>query len=124
MRASPAFLAVGFAGASFLIPRIAPSMFRVGLYGEDINKRSPTTAGPLIPEALGLPTGCVYLICLVCVPLLQLSLHLGKVSLAEHNAALSSVCTMLLLGFVDDVLDLPWRVKLGKRFALLHFHAH
>ncbi|GKV47527.1 hypothetical protein SLEP1_g54425 [Rubroshorea leprosula] len=32
--------------------------------------------------------------------------------LVECNAALASICFMILLGFVDDVLDVPWRVKL------------
>ncbi|TXG54106.1 hypothetical protein EZV62_019362 [Acer yangbiense] len=32
--------------------------------------------------------------------------------LVEYNAALASICLMTLLGFVDDVLDVPWRVKL------------
>lgn len=30
--------------------------------------------------------------------------------LVEYNAALASVCFMVLLGFIDDVLDVPWRV--------------
>ncbi|KAK3273645.1 hypothetical protein CYMTET_18123, partial [Cymbomonas tetramitiformis] len=30
----------------------------------------------------------------------------------EYNAALSSINFMLFLGFVDDVLDIPWRYKL------------
>ena len=30
--------------------------------------------------------------------------------LVEYNAALASVCFMILLGFIDDVLDIPWRV--------------
>ncbi|KAI7998388.1 Chromodomain-helicase-DNA-binding protein 3 [Camellia lanceoleosa] len=36
--------------------------------------------------------------------------------LVEYNTALASICFMILLGFVDDVLDVPWRVvnaKLG-----------
>ncbi|KAI8014495.1 Villin-4 [Camellia lanceoleosa] len=32
--------------------------------------------------------------------------------LVEYNVALASICFMILLGFVDDVLDVPWRVKL------------
>lgn len=32
--------------------------------------------------------------------------------LVNYNAALAAICFMLLLGFVDDVLDIPWRVKL------------
>jgi len=30
--------------------------------------------------------------------------------LVEYNAALASICFMTLLGFIDDVLDVPWRV--------------
>ncbi len=30
--------------------------------------------------------------------------------LTEYNAALACICFMLFLGFVDDVLDIPWRV--------------
>jgi len=32
--------------------------------------------------------------------------------LVEYNAALATICFMLFLGFVDDVLDIPWRAKL------------
>lgn len=39
----------------------------------------------------------------VCYALLQLG---------EYNAALISICFMVLLGFADDVMDLPWRYKL------------
>ncbi|KAI7994589.1 DEAD-box ATP-dependent RNA helicase 38 [Camellia lanceoleosa] len=35
-----------------------------------------------------------------------------EIWLVEYNAALASICFMILLGFVDDVLDVPWRVKL------------
>lgn len=30
----------------------------------------------------------------------------------EYNAALHSIGFMIFLGFVDDVVDLPWRYKL------------
>jgi UDP-N-acetylglucosamine--dolichyl-phosphate N-acetylglucosaminephosphotransferase len=32
--------------------------------------------------------------------------------LVDFNAALATICFMLFLGFADDVLDIPWRVKL------------
>ena len=35
----------------------------------------------------------------------------------EYNAALLCVCFMLLLGFVDDMLDIPWRYKLALPFV-------
>jgi hypothetical protein len=37
--------------------------------------------------------------------------------LVEYNAALASVCFMILLGFVDDVLDVPWRVYVACRLS-------
>lgn len=33
--------------------------------------------------------------------------------LVDYNAALATICFMLFLGFADDVLDIPWRVKLA-----------
>jgi len=32
--------------------------------------------------------------------------------LVEYNAALLSICLVVLLGFADDVLDIKWRYKL------------
>ena len=32
--------------------------------------------------------------------------------MVDYNAALATICFMLFLGFADDVLDIPWRVKL------------
>lgn len=32
--------------------------------------------------------------------------------LVEYNAALLSICLVVLLGFIDDVVDLRWRHKL------------
>jgi UDP-N-acetylglucosamine--dolichyl-phosphate N-acetylglucosaminephosphotransferase len=34
------------------------------------------------------------------------------VKLVEYNAGLLSICMVVLLGFVDDVIDLKWRHKL------------
>ena len=38
--------------------------------------------------------------------------------LVEYNAALASICFMTLLGFVDDVLDVPWRVWVSSHLCL------
>ena len=40
------------------------------------------------------------------------SLAHTQARLVEYNAGFVSICFMILLGFADDVLDLPWRVKL------------
>jgi UDP-N-acetylglucosamine--dolichyl-phosphate N-acetylglucosaminephosphotransferase len=33
-----------------------------------------------------------------------------------YNASVSAICFMLFLGFMDDVFDLRWRVKIGFSF--------
>ena len=36
----------------------------------------------------------------------------AKYNLMEYDAALLSICLTILLGFIDDVIDLRWRDKL------------
>ena len=95
-----------------------------GLSGIDLNKAPPKSdvAPIVIPEALGLTVGCVFLLCVVSFQLLYThTLHghwhrLGATFdaswLVEYNGGLASICFMIMLGFADDVLDIPWRVKL------------
>ena len=62
------------------------------------------------PEALGIVTGTVFLVCLIfCLVGYAQS---NPTKLLDVNAALLSICFMLFLGFTDDVLDWPWRYKL------------
>ena len=71
-----------------------------------------------IPEAAGLAPGAVFLCCLAVFQ----HLHASGAATGgqgpddawhvDYNAALASCAFMLLLGFADDVLDIPWRVKL------------
>lgn len=42
----------------------------------------------------------------------QLLLDITKEKLVEYNAALLSICMVVLLGFIDDVVDLRWKYKL------------
>ncbi|KAF9588580.1 hypothetical protein IFM89_013432 [Coptis chinensis] len=63
------------------------------------------------PESLGIVIGIVFF--LVLAILFQCFNFISDSNwLVEYNAALASICFMILLGFVDDVLDIPWRVKL------------
>ncbi|KAH7302125.1 hypothetical protein KP509_23G057600 [Ceratopteris richardii] len=59
---------------------------------------------------MGLVSGIVYLV----VMFLFQHFYFTPDSewLVEYNAALASICFMILLGFMDDVLDIPWRIKL------------
>jgi UDP-N-acetylglucosamine--dolichyl-phosphate N-acetylglucosaminephosphotransferase len=41
----------------------------------------------------------------------QVSLGFTQERLIEYNAGLLAICMVVLLGFVDDVIDLKWRHK-------------
>lgn len=87
---------------------------KANLYGIDMSKSRKEK----IPEALGVVTGCVFLITLfifIPVPFSQSILKNADFphdEFVELISALLSICCMLLLGFADDVLDLRWRHKL------------
>jgi UDP-N-acetylmuramyl pentapeptide phosphotransferase/UDP-N-acetylglucosamine-1-phosphate transferase len=64
----------------------------------------PTTAH----EAILVDMSRMPVVCALTAPLIFLS----TVQLVEFTSACLSICFMLFLGFMDDVLDLPWRAKL------------
>jgi len=101
-------LSVGaFLTAYNIIPSVAAMTAQAGMSGKDLNKKD----GKIIPEGLGIVTGTVYLVAAILFQVFQ-SFQFHNESLAEYNAALTSICFMLLLGFSDDVLNLRWRYKL------------
>eukprot|EP01023_Acetabularia_acetabulum_P035819 TRINITY_DN33823_c0_g2_i1.p2 TRINITY_DN33823_c0_g2~~TRINITY_DN33823_c0_g2_i1.p2 ORF type:complete len:206 (+),score=20.76 TRINITY_DN33823_c0_g2_i1:7-624(+) len=117
---------LGFLLTVWLVPKVKLYTLRKGLFGKDINKRGTEAGEILIPESLGLACGVVFLICLVMEELLHFydfTSIMDPVSLknleqdgqgidawlVDYNAALAAICFMLFLGFVDDVLDLPWK---------------
>ncbi|XP_076377053.1 UDP-N-acetylglucosamine--dolichyl-phosphate N-acetylglucosaminephosphotransferase-like isoform X1 [Megalopta genalis] len=97
-----------------LIPRIKNMFIKANLYGIDMNK----STGKKVPEALGVVSGCLFLITLflfIPVPFTDYifsDVNFPHNEFMEFLAALLSICCMLLLGFADDVLDLRWRHKL------------
>lgn len=97
-----------------VIPRIKSMFVKANLYGIDMNKRSSDK----VPEAIGVVTGCVFLITMFLFIPVPFTNHILKNenfpydTFVEYLAALLSICCMLLLGFADDVLDLRWRHKL------------
>ncbi|KZC14005.1 UDP-N-acetylglucosamine--dolichyl-phosphate N-acetylglucosaminephosphotransferase [Dufourea novaeangliae] len=97
-----------------LIPRIKDMFIKANLYGIDMNKSS----GEKVPEALGVVSGCLFLITLfLFIPIPFTNYIFNDVNFPHNEfmeflAALLSICCMLLLGFADDVLDLRWRHKL------------
>lgn len=79
------------------------------LTGKDMCKKGTPEGDIPIPEALGIVSGTIFVICMV----------FGLTILANtpeemvmFSAGLLSICFMMFLGFADDVLDLPWRYKL------------
>ncbi|KMZ68088.1 Phospho-N-acetylmuramoyl-pentapeptide-transferase [Zostera marina] len=100
----------GFIVSIRLIPVAAWYLSRRNMFGYDINKKG-TPAGKIkVPETLGIVIGCVYLV--ITILFQHCTFSPDSEWLVEYNAALASVCFMILLGFIDDVLDVPWRIKL------------
>ena len=114
---------VSFGVAYRMIPRAKGALFEKGIYGIDINKttveqrakfREMRQSGKfteefkrlVIPESLGILVGAVCLCAIIGV------LLFATLSLPQANAAISGIALMLLLGFVDDVMDVRWRHKI------------
>eukprot|EP00192_Tetraselmis_astigmatica_P012961 CAMPEP_0117655980 /NCGR_PEP_ID=MMETSP0804-20121206/4562_1 /TAXON_ID=1074897 /ORGANISM="Tetraselmis astigmatica, Strain CCMP880" /LENGTH=410 /DNA_ID=CAMNT_0005462355 /DNA_START=130 /DNA_END=1359 /DNA_ORIENTATION=- len=122
----------GFYATKKLIPVIARSTQNRGLFGYDINKKGTVAGEKKVPESLGLAVGLVFLVCIILFQQLHYYDASGVLTflssgmkgtmdremvadawLVDFNAALATICFMLFLGFADDVLDIPWRVKLA-----------
>ena len=108
------FSILGFLGTYYMIPVFKVMTYNKGLFGVDINKcanykdkNDPDRKE--IPESLGIVPGFVFLAVSITS---QLFMKLSLLEQLEFNAALLSICFMVLLGFSDDVLDLRWRYKL------------
>lgn len=100
----------GYVVTHRLIPNIQQYTLRKGICGKDLGKRGTSSAEILIPEALGIAPGTIFLVCLCFVLVGYATSYPTK--LLDVNSALLSICFMLFLGFTDDVLDWPWRYKL------------
>ncbi|KAK1292708.1 hypothetical protein QJS10_CPB17g01722 [Acorus calamus] len=100
----------GFVVVFRLIPVAAKYVLRRNLFGFDINKKGTPEGIIRVPESLGIVVGVVFLV--IAILFQHFNFTADSNWLVEYNAALASICFMLLLGFVDDVLDIPWRVKL------------
>eukprot|EP00879_Flechtneria_rotunda_P024984 GHRR01026512.1.p1 GENE.GHRR01026512.1~~GHRR01026512.1.p1 ORF type:complete len:328 (+),score=83.59 GHRR01026512.1:144-1127(+) len=122
---------LGFLATKWLIPIVASKTLRRGICGKDLNKKGTPAGEVPIPEAVGLAPAAVFLLCIICFELIHYydinslfswigSGFRGKLELetlpdswlVDYNAALASIGFMVFLGFADDVLDIPWRVKL------------
>ncbi|EXB93955.1 UDP-N-acetylglucosamine--dolichyl-phosphate N-acetylglucosaminephosphotransferase [Morus notabilis] len=100
----------GFFVTVKLIPVASRYVLRRNLFGYDINKKGTPQGTVKVPESLGIAIGIVFMVLAILFQYFNFTADSNW--LVEYNAALASICFMLLLGFVDDVLDVPWRVKL------------
>lgn len=100
---------LGFFLTDKLITIIAEYTLRKGLSGKDLGKKGSASESKDVPEALGIVSGTVFLICTI---ISQLTFARNSQELVVYNSALFSICFMIFLGFTDDTLDLKWRYKL------------
>jgi len=80
-----------------------------GLFGRDLNKSGIQKYKKPVPEALGIVISIVFLVITIQQ---QVTLGFTKDKLIEYNASILAICMVVLLGFVDDVIDLKWRHKI------------
>ncbi len=95
-----------------LIPTVMQWNLKARLFGHDLNKGGAVDENGdriKVPETMGIVPGVVYILCMI---FLQLFLCKDTGLLAEWNAALVAITFTVMLGFLDDVLDLRWRYKL------------
>ena len=100
---------IAFLLVNTLVPKVAGYTLKRSICGKDMGKKGTINESKDIPEALGLVSGVVYLICTI---MNQLSYANNLQQLVIYNSALFSICFMIFLGFTDDILDLKWRYKL------------
>ena len=123
-------LSLGFSSTWFILPQLKSRFIKRGICGKDLNKDYSQFSEeeiPKIPEAQGVITGCIFLILtIIGIPSFIINndddmsenFTPGELPCGENTrllqlfASLLSICSMILLGFVDDVLDLKWRHKI------------
>lgn len=84
-----------------LIPVLKVYTIDADIYGIDLNKPGMKESKPKIPEAAGIISSIMFLI--ACV---------GSEAKIEHACGLWAITFMILLGFVDDALELRWKYKI------------
>lgn len=92
-----------------LIDVFKTSLEKKGLFGRDLNKSGIQKDKKPVPEALGIVISIIFLCSTI---ILQVTTAFTQERLIEYNAGLLAICMVVLLGFVDDVIDLKWRHKI------------
>jgi UDP-N-acetylglucosamine--dolichyl-phosphate N-acetylglucosaminephosphotransferase len=100
---------MGFIATNSLIPVFSEYTLKRGLSGKDLGKKGTPLESRDVPEALGIVCGVVFLVCTITS---QLIFAKNDKQMIVYNSSLFSVCFMILLGFMDDTMELKWRYKL------------
>eukprot|EP00171_Calliarthron_tuberculosum_P014087 IDg14087t1 len=105
-------LAASSAVVAHLLFESYATALRESRNGRERHQQKGTALGDvLIPEPLGLIPAATYVLVL-CALHARGGSAAGNGDAVLYTAAMASVTFMILLGFVDDVLDLRWRYKL------------
>ncbi len=131
LQASIGFAIFGYVSTNYLIPRLAPSFTKIGLFGKDLSKPNK----PIIPETVGAVAATSYLfVMFFFIPFLfykylvtsttgggnrEGGLNLGDDNtdlfphdkLAGYLSAILCLESTVLLGVADDLFDIRWRHK-------------
>lgn len=102
---------VGYLATVRMIPVMQQYMLRKNICGLDLNKKGTEAGEKKIPESQGLVSATIFIL-ISFSSVLLFKLFLPEKYLTEKFAALVCIVFSVLLGFVDDVLDIPWRYKL------------
>ena len=102
---------LGYFTTTKMIPSIKDYLLKAKIFGKDINKKGTPAGDKEVPEALGIVCAFVFMI-VSFSSVLVFKLSYSEVHLIEKFAALVSIVFSVLLGFVDDILNIPWRYKL------------
>ncbi|KAL6557441.1 hypothetical protein OROMI_017791 [Orobanche minor] len=97
----------GFFVTVRMIPVVSRRVLKRGISGHDINKKGTPHGNVKVPESLGLVVAAVFLVVVILFQYFNFTADSNRHG--EYYAAFLCVCFMTFLGFVDDVLDIPWR---------------
>ncbi|KAL6565231.1 hypothetical protein OROGR_002182 [Orobanche gracilis] len=100
----------GFFVTVRMIPVVSRYVLKAGISGYDINKKGTPHGNVKVPESLGLAVAPVFVVVVILFQYFNFTADSNRH--AGYTTALECVFFMTTLGFVDDVLDIPWRVKL------------
>ena len=92
-----------------LVPELKGYMLKCEIIGKDLNKTGSRDSKPPIPEAMGIIPAIIFLVgAIVIIGILDFS----KDKILLFMSGLLCITFMILLGFVDDVVELKWKYKL------------